>query len=460
MTDEQFSSRFKAISDWCSRNNEFAAGWPNFLPVNFPDPPPSQDPVPKMYEHFLIRDEYVVWRDVKETAGSGNDAYEFTDIRTRFSAAHDYAQANGFDHGFPNFYQADYGNGIVYGMFLIRGIEHVIQDIPVSELFRDRPGFATTDATTDPERIPMEEWFRAASDYLFNHRHPVSYIAAMPTGHYNNRIPDPNVKVIFFKGENSSSPDPCSDKSEKIEFKKIRGKELNLPDVAQTTAVEAVLKKFLQPNRDPYPSESDERKFADEAVRLITKIVNDKEFIERVKQGKYSRAKFETEDFGKFKDPIPNEEIVELILKGKEQVSEANKKIDLKVKLTTTLPDNIYGSTPIRKTYFRTNRKFFKRWMNDDDPLSLAAHWFHEWLHVAGFRHIKINGDPDRKDAVYKIARFATSVGKKHVSRASLANGKEPGSGYLEFENRQTMDGFIEKTYLGPGPESNTIMIL
>lgn len=444
MTDEQFGSRFRAISDWCSRNNKFSAGWPNFLPVSFPSGNAAKE-----YEHYLIRDEYVVWRDVKEKPTS-DDAYHFTDLRTRFSAAHDYAQRNGYDHAFPNFHQADYGEGTVYGMFLIKDVEFEIKDILVSDLFGDYPAFLAV-APTDPTRIPMVEWFRAASNYVRKRTHEKPYIAAMPTGHhhYDNANGIFKVKVILFIGEESSSDDSCSDNSKMIEFKKIRGKELNLPDVAQTRAVKATLKSFRKPSGKPYPDDSKERKFAVNAVNLIELIVNDKEFIERVRQGKYSRARFETENFGEFKDPIPNEEIVKLILNGKEQVSQnADKEIDIRVKISTKLSSNVYGSTPHHKLRFRTNKKFFNRWHTNNDPLSLAAHWLHEWLHVAGFRHIYIDGDPDRQDAVYKIARFAIKEGKKHVeANQSLKSDIEPGSGYLELEHRQNMDGYIEKTF-------------
>jgi hypothetical protein len=48
------------------------------------------------------------------------------DIGTRFSATQDYATAQGFVGGFPNFYQADYGAGTVYGTIAIEFFRETI----------------------------------------------------------------------------------------------------------------------------------------------------------------------------------------------------------------------------------------------------------------------------------------------------------------------------------------------
>jgi hypothetical protein len=182
-----------------------------------------------------------------------------------------------------------------------------------------------------------------------------------------------------------------------------------------------------------------ERVFADAAIQKLQAIVNDNLFIEDVLKGNYSRARFETERFGVFKDPIKNEEIVEVIKTGKEQVSPADNEIDLKVKLADDLGDDILGSTPPRALEFRTNVNFFKRWFNENpkDSLSLAAHWMHEWLHVTGFRHVKVNRKPDYNDAVYKIGRYVVAAGKRLASTEGIApvEVEAMGAGYLEFYN-------------------------
>ena len=95
--------RFRAINDWCNKSRGiYSAGWPNFHQA-----------------------EYLVdWRDVPASE------YEATDMRSRFTGAHDYARKHGYQHGFPNFHQANYGNGVVYGTFLIKNGTCEWRDVP------------------------------------------------------------------------------------------------------------------------------------------------------------------------------------------------------------------------------------------------------------------------------------------------------------------------------------------
>jgi hypothetical protein len=44
----------------------------------------------------------------------------FDDYRVRLTTAHDYVRRQGYAHGFPNSHHADYGQGVVYGTFLIK----------------------------------------------------------------------------------------------------------------------------------------------------------------------------------------------------------------------------------------------------------------------------------------------------------------------------------------------------
>jgi hypothetical protein len=72
--------------------------------------------------------------------------------------------------------------------------------------------------------------------------------------------------------------------------------------------------------------------------------------------------------------------------------------------------------------------------MESKQPLSLAAHWMHEWLHVAGFRHVKIDGKPDRNDVNYSVCRFVVEVGRQHLQDdgVSEALAALDGQGYLD----------------------------
>jgi hypothetical protein len=157
-----FGRRFRSINDWCSRSGgTFAAGWPNFHEAKYPNPDRT------VYGHFLLKQDVVHWRDVPASE------YRARDIRTRFTGAHDYAIRNGYQHGFPNFHEANYGKGVVYGTFLILKGPCEWRDVPAKEL-----GLGTG----DPSKIPMERWFRGASDYSARN----GYAAAMPNGHYAN----------------------------------------------------------------------------------------------------------------------------------------------------------------------------------------------------------------------------------------------------------------------------------
>lgn len=160
-TDHYIGLRFRAINDWCVSRGVYTAGWPNFHVATY------HNPTRTVYGHFLLRDAVVDWRDVPASE------YGATDMRTRFTGAHDYALRQGYQQGFPNFHEADYGQGLVYGTFLIVPGTCEWRDVLAHELGL---GFG------DPSRIPMDRWFTGASDYAAQH----GYGAAMPNGHYAN----------------------------------------------------------------------------------------------------------------------------------------------------------------------------------------------------------------------------------------------------------------------------------
>ncbi|MBW7897982.1 hypothetical protein B188_08760 [Candidatus Brocadiaceae bacterium B188] len=51
----------------------------------------------------------------------------------RFREVNDYAECHGFFSGFPNFHEADYGSGVVYGTILLRDTEAEWRDVPRTE---------------------------------------------------------------------------------------------------------------------------------------------------------------------------------------------------------------------------------------------------------------------------------------------------------------------------------------
>jgi hypothetical protein len=74
----------------------------------------------------LVKSDAGEWRDVP-LAALGNPV--LTDIGARFRATQDYATQNGFAGGFPTFFDADRGAGIVCGTILLRPESAVLRDV-------------------------------------------------------------------------------------------------------------------------------------------------------------------------------------------------------------------------------------------------------------------------------------------------------------------------------------------
>lgn len=51
----------------------------------------------------------------------------------RFREVNDYAERHGFFSAFPNFHEADYGDGVVYGTILLRDTEAEWRDVSRTE---------------------------------------------------------------------------------------------------------------------------------------------------------------------------------------------------------------------------------------------------------------------------------------------------------------------------------------
>ncbi|SDN40690.1 hypothetical protein SAMN05660642_04780 [Geodermatophilus siccatus] len=105
---DDVGARFRATNDWAARNG-YVSGFPNFHQANYG--------AGTVYGSILIRRGGAEWRDVP-AAQLGNPPAG--DVPARFRATNDWAVRNGFAAGFPNFHQANYGAGIVYGTILFR----------------------------------------------------------------------------------------------------------------------------------------------------------------------------------------------------------------------------------------------------------------------------------------------------------------------------------------------------
>ncbi|WP_084332069.1 thiol-activated cytolysin family protein [Runella limosa] len=101
----------------------------------------------KVYGTILLKKDAGEMRDIK-VAELGNP----TTPQARFRAVNDYANRNGFLGAFPNFHEANYNTGHVYGVCLIRKEAGEWRDVKATDL-------------GNPTRF--EEFFRAVNDYAY-----------------------------------------------------------------------------------------------------------------------------------------------------------------------------------------------------------------------------------------------------------------------------------------------------
>ncbi|MEM9487422.1 MAG: hypothetical protein AAGA83_27460, partial [Cyanobacteria bacterium P01_F01_bin.116] len=103
------------------RQRGYAAGFPSFHEKTIQGQ--------KIYGAQLLKAAAVEWRDVPATEIGG-----FSDTAARFRNVYDYAHKNGFVGGFPNFHQANYGQGVVYGTLLLKPVAAQWRDTPMAAL--------------------------------------------------------------------------------------------------------------------------------------------------------------------------------------------------------------------------------------------------------------------------------------------------------------------------------------
>ena len=114
------AARFRAVSDWASKNG-WLSGYPNFHEIDRGKG--------KFYGSILFRSSAADFRDIRaEELGNPSDD------TARFRAVSNWATERGYVGGFPNFNQANYGRGVVYGAILIKPGYGQFVDIPVRQL--------------------------------------------------------------------------------------------------------------------------------------------------------------------------------------------------------------------------------------------------------------------------------------------------------------------------------------
>lgn len=105
---DDFAARMRATQNYAVRNG-FIGGFPTYHHADHGKG--------IVCGTVLIGPGHAEWRDVP-VAELGNPPLD--DIRARMTSANDYAFRNGYLGGFPTFYHADHGGGIVCGIVLIK----------------------------------------------------------------------------------------------------------------------------------------------------------------------------------------------------------------------------------------------------------------------------------------------------------------------------------------------------
>ena len=162
--------RFREVNDYAVCHG-FFTGFPNFHEADYGSG--------VVYGTILLRDTQADWRDVPRTEYG---VYHIEDVPAMFRAANDYAGRQGYPAAYPNFHQADYGNGVVYGTILIKQGITEWRDVPRDELgvyhIEDVPGM-----------------MRAANDYAVHHGFP----AGFPTFHQADHGQGVVCGIVLFK---------------------------------------------------------------------------------------------------------------------------------------------------------------------------------------------------------------------------------------------------------------------
>jgi hypothetical protein len=164
------------------------------------------------------------------------------------------------------------------------------------------------------------------------------------------------------------------------------------------------------------------------AEGVITATIQRPEFREMVLAAPYSYRRRKT-GAGRWDEPAPNV-IYDLIWNGKEMLDGEPGKLDLWVKIIQIADPDVMGSVAYAGAkVIRTDVDFFNSWVEHGKAGVLAAHWLHEWMHVAGFAHRKDVTKPvRRKDVPYTVAKILKKMwGMEKVTNALEAEGLHVG---------------------------------
>lgn len=119
---------------------------------------------------------------------------------------------------------------------------------------------------------------------------------------------------------------------------------------------------------------------AEQARKLIEQAINTDGFQRAVLDAVFLDTRLEKSN-GEVVPRLTNAQILATILEGRERGSVVDGIVGLRVELYYKLLSSVIGHYDPPTIY--TNTRFF----NPSDPIHIAGHWMHEWLHAAGFLH-------------------------------------------------------------------------
>ena len=140
---EDVPGLFRAANDYAGR-----AGFP----AAFPNCEQADHGQGAVYGTILMKPGTTEWRDVPRSE-LGNP--QIDDVPAMMRAANDYSARNGFSAGFPTFHQADHGQGVVYGIVLLKPGVSTWRDVPADLLGTDAASawaILLCTSMTDPRR--------------------------------------------------------------------------------------------------------------------------------------------------------------------------------------------------------------------------------------------------------------------------------------------------------------------
>ena len=151
------------------------------------------------------------------------------------------------------------------------------------------------------------------------------------------------------------------------------------------------------------------------ACQRLETALNDPAFPQRVLTATYT-ARWRVMEKGPDQQIEP-QQILDMIMGGREAGKRANGEIDLYIQFKPMM-QGVLGSTTLGKFPIQTAYWFVNSCIADNDPDNLAAHFMHEWMHVAGFYHLGGNGA--RGDVAYVIGQIVLDLlggqGDHHTS--------------------------------------------